>query len=205
MISSRIENLAAYVVLLAQMAFPWIDGASGGWWLGIMVILVIAVGFVSTWRKHRTCHELYFLFYWPVILLWSKPEQRYLIAIYPLLFYFLLRGLGVLGKRIHPRLARWLPGAFAVAALAMQLDLDLTQVIALRPQPPLQNRFRLRPLTTAPWLQAFVPRASIPVESHFRSLPSNQAGEDLILLELWARDHLPPPAKSRSTTLTIAT
>ena len=190
-IAFRLENLSTYVSVLGQFLLPWMRGSSWAWLPGLLVGLICAAGLVSTLRKYRTGHEIYLLLYWPVLLVWAHPEQRYLLPLYPPLFYVLLQGLSALGRLIHPRLSRLLVVVAASAVLSAQLTIDLTQVITLQPAPAFQDRFRMRPMTSAPWLQELSWLPPISIGPHFRMIPSNQAGADLIRLELWARDHLP--------------
>jgi hypothetical protein len=194
-IAYRFENLSTYVSVLGQFLVPWMREPKWAWLPGVLAGLLCAVGLISTLRKYRTGHEIYLLLYWPVLLVWAHPEQRYLLPLYPPLFYVLLQGLAVLGRLIHPRLSLLLPVLTAFAVLSAQLAIDLTQVITLQPTPWSQNRFRMRPMTSAPWLQELSPLPPISIGPHFRMVPSNQAGADLIRLELWAGDHLPQGSK----------
>lgn len=194
-IVSRLQNLHTYETILGQLLCPWMRDPATAWLPGILVSGLAAGGLISSLKKDRSCQESYFLFYSLVLLLWAHPEQRYLLPIYPQLFYYQLRGIAVIGDRLKPRLGHWLPPITALLVLGAHLYLDLSQVVSLAPAPVLQNRFRLRPQSSAPWLEKVGSLPSIPISAHFRMLPSNQQGADLIRLELWARDHLPRDSK----------
>jgi hypothetical protein len=186
-------GLVTYISVASQFLLPWSWAQAWSWLPGLAAAGLAAAGWVRCWRRHRSGLEAYPVFYGLVLLLWAHPEERYLFSLFPLLMFYMLKGIEGLAARVGPRLARALPMGTGLAVLAAMLSLDLAVVMDLAPGAP--SRFRLRPQTARPWLEPKAPLQGLSISPHFRMLPSNAAGLDMIRLLLWARDHLPPASR----------
>ena len=59
---------------------------------GSIIVIISLIGFIIVIKKHQGPPELFMIFYTPLILNWNISEVRFLIPLYPLIIYYLLKG-----------------------------------------------------------------------------------------------------------------
>lgn len=123
------DNFGYYLERLAVVLWPLTKapptrGLSG---LGVALLIVALLGFLRAARKRLGAPELYLILYGAVMLSWSFRQDRLLIPLLPLLFYYFLLGLQLMSDRAA-RLA-WPKGA-GRAGRAAVISLSLLTLLA---------------------------------------------------------------------------
>lgn len=187
----RCLNGVRYVGSLTRLFLPWVQDNLISGILGMVIMPFCAIGLIAFWRKFRSPHEYYFPAFLALLLVWAHHEDRYLLPVYPLIFVFSLAGIELAVKRVRRSWAPAVRPLLVLTVLAINLFIVFSSVIDLNPGAG-KSRFRKIPLDTSPWLVDAPPWPSAPIAGHFRMMPMNEIRANLLYLELWVRDNLPP-------------
>ncbi len=74
---------------------------------GFWILLVIALGFIVDFARHRNIMGWFFLVYAILLLFWNANRSRYLIPVAPLLFFYFFEGLLLIMKWSDRAWLRW--------------------------------------------------------------------------------------------------
>ena len=155
--------------------------------VGIIIIIAVAAGFVLVVRRRRSGPEFYALASAAMLLFWSFQEDRMLISLYPLMIYYLLKGVEGAGEALARSMKRpaikWVPlgliGTIAFCAYAV-VDVGLLD----------EGR---------QWRKA----EGFEVNPHFLIVATTAPMTNLLRLSIWVRQHAGPEAvvMARKSTL----
>jgi hypothetical protein len=133
----------------------------------------MVIGFLRQAQRKFIPLLLYIFLYSLVILVWLIRVERYLIPLYAFILFFMLSGI-----RVVVDMVRKGRGMTAAALLASVL-------------------FSFHLFQAAPLLAKHAPVPGIDVGPHFRFVPVDQERWDMLQLQNWAGNNLPPHARFR--------
>jgi hypothetical protein len=97
-VSDLVDRIAAgtsyYLERLARTLWPFSTNAGRDQLLilGILISIVVFLGFALVVRKRRGAPEFFTVAYVALILIWGFHEARFLIPLYPMIIYYLVKG-----------------------------------------------------------------------------------------------------------------
>jgi 4-amino-4-deoxy-L-arabinose transferase-like glycosyltransferase len=120
------DHALYYLGELTQTLWPWDLPASkfSAPVLGAFLALGMLCGWFRAWRRRMGAPEWFTLFYTGLIVIWVAAAKRFLIPVYPLLFFYFVSGLAELADWIKLRRPSWprpLSGRAVTAALTLGL------------------------------------------------------------------------------------
>ena len=149
--------------------------------LGLLMVLITLIGFVRAMVRRRGAAELYAVAYSLLILIWSSSENRFLIPLYPVFFYYWLKGIEGLGLGIarlfpvlnRPAFFRSVLGGVSLIMLTSNLGADF-QFLSTMAQIRKMKGFEINP--------------------RFQIIATNEATSRILALAVYLRSHAEPDA-----------
>jgi len=162
-------NAFAYLKILGRLIAPWIRNDSLT--AGIVAALLAVLGYARLWQKKFLAVQLYAAFYLLVILGWDFADQRLLLPLYALIYFFIVSGAVFAGNLVRKGFGLRLAAVLTAAVFALNFYYALPSVKKRGPVPGMD------------------------IGRHFRFVPTSSAHWDMMKLEVWAGENLPRQSK----------
>ncbi len=187
------RNGPAYVGMLSQFLLPFPLQGWAAKALGAVPLLLIGVGFFHGLIHKRSAAEIYLLLYVALIVMWDCLDERFLLPIFALLFFYMLRGLALIGSWAGLRARNPMALGVGTTLLLLALSANLSHVVVNADGRGLKfhQRFELIHEFEPPWFNQANLGVATSIGPKFKLRPTNQYAHHMLALFLWIRDYVP--------------